>query len=517
MVNAIKPTLGPLPRVVASTRTVGDRPPELLDDGGTIARRIIQIPNRDEDMGAMFTRQVLWTLREKTGDGTATAAVLLQKIYSLGIKYIVAGGNAMLLRPYLEEGMKVITQELDRQVRYLEDREQLVGLAETICHDPPLAKMLGEIMDIVGAYGELDIRQGSALELSRDYVEGMYWEGGLLSRSMADDEIRYRSDTTNASILISDLEIKSPQELLPLMEMAVQAKIDTLWLVVKSISDPAISITLNKANRKKIRVYAVKTPGLTIENQMFALEDMAILTGGKPVYARTGMTTESVRPEHLGKARRVWGDRYYFGIVGGRGDVRQLRQHIRELKESFYRKQKPDERKPIQQRLGKLMGGSAILTVGGLTKDVIEVRKEMAERTAESMRGAIRDGVLPGGGVALLACCKALQARLHDSMEFEERAAYHILLQALETPFRVLMENAGLNPSRYLVQMEKMGESSGVNALTGEVVDMFEAGIIDSATVVKTAVQTAIASAALALTTDILIHRRKPEESYAAP
>ena len=251
---------------------------------------------------------------------------------------------------------------------------------------------------------------------------------------------------------------------------------------------------------------------------MFALEDMAILTGGKPVFSRTGVTTGSVKVSDLGKARRVWGDRNYFGIVGGRGDVRMLRQHIRQLKEFYSRKQDPDERKPLQQRLGKLMGGSAILTVGGLTRDVIEVRKEMAVRTAESMRGAIREGVLPGGGVALMGCRKALEERMKQSQEDEERVAYHILIQAMEAPFRLLLENSGLNPSKYFVGMETLGgNNQGVNALTGEVVDMFEARIVDSASVVKVAVQTAINSAALALTMDVLIHRRLPEESFAAP
>lgn len=523
LVDLVRPTLGPLPHIVAVEKIVGrDMQPELLDSAGTIARRVIQIQDRDEDVGLMYLRHVLWKLQESDGDGTATAAVIFQAIFNHGRRYITAGGNAMALRQHLEKGMHVLLEALDRQVTHLQGRKKLAGLARTICYDEELANMLGEVFDIIGPYGRLEVRQSPTGEMNREYVEGMYWEGGLRSREMANAEHGMRANLENPAIVISDLELEDPEQLVPLLNLAVQNNIKQVLLVSRTLSEKAMGILLAKPNRERVHVVAVKIPGARADVQQAALEDLAVLTGGRALLKVTGETLERLRLEDLGRARRAWADKEYFGIIGGRGNPRLLRQHIADLRQAFRRLHVAisptgpapdgDERDRLLQRLGKLMGGSCTLLVGGISPGAIDARMELAKRTAGAMRGAMRDGVVPGGGKALLNCRDALRACLDAAAGDDERAAYHILLQAVEAPFRAILENAGVWPGRPLAEIDRLGPDYGYDVLAGKVVNLRETGLFDAAPVVKGAVRAAVAGAALALTTDAIVHRRNPPE-----
>ncbi len=512
LVNAIRPTLGPIHRNVLIEKESKVGRPELLDNGATIARRIIQLSDRDEDMGAMYLRQVLWSLHEKAGDGTATAAVLFQTIYNEGLRYLVAGGNAMRLRSVLEEAGKIIQDELGKQVIYLHGKDRFARLAETICYDPPLAKMLGEIFDIIGEYGQLDIRSGRSRELEREYVEGMYWDGGILSRAMLPARLPGRVQLENPYILCTDLEIKEAQELVPVLEIAVQAGLKSLLLVAATLSERALAMLLT--NRAKIQVVAVKAPALDAVTRSEALNDLALLTGGRVFFQAAGDSLNSMSLADLGQARRAWADTDHFGIVGGKGDPRRLREHIAQLRSGFAKIREPKNRQRYQQRIGKLMGGSAILWSGANTPLDIEARKALAERTAEAMRGALRDGVLPGGGVALLACKPILQQKKQVAANLDERMAYHILLKAIEAPIRTLLENAGQNANEVLAQISLAGPGCGFDVFQRQIVDMEKTGIYDSASVVEHAMSSAIQGAALALTVDVLVHRKNPPSAH---
>ena len=518
IVEAIRPTLGPCPRLVAIDRVLSGKMPELLDDGGVIARRIIQLPNHDEDMGAMFIRHLLWRLHERVGDGTATAAVLFQSVYNQGVRYVVSGGNAIQLRRYLEEGMQLILSELSSMAVTLEGKEKLAQIAESICYDPSLAKMLGEIFDIIGEYGHLEIRSGRSRELEREYVEGMYWEGGILSREMITDHAKLRAEMTNASVLISDLDLEDPRELLPVLEMAKRAGVRALLIVASKLVDMVTALLLSASREPQaFQVVAAKTPGETPTDQAAAMEDLAILTGGRSLVKVAGDTLRGVKPEDLGQVRRAWADRNYLGIVGGKGDPRALRTHIGNLRAAFARATEADLRQRLQKRIGKLMGGSAVLWVGGATELEIERRKALAQRTTDALRGAVREGVVPGGGVALLACRPALQQMLAQSTEGDERAAYVILMKAMEEPIRTIIANAGYDASEIMAEVKLAGPGHGFDVKSEQVVDMAQAGIFDVAAVQKAGVHGAIAGAALALTIDVLIHHKKPEEVAAKP
>jgi len=511
LVDAIRPTLGPLPRTVVNEQ-YSKKKPELLDEGAVIARRIIQLPNREEDMGAMYLRQVLWTLHETTGDGTATAAVVFQTIYNLGLRYLTAGGNAMRLRQYLEAAIPVILNKLDEMVVHLHGKKELARLAETICYDPPLAKMLGEIFDIVSEYGRLEIRSGRSRELEREYIEGMYWDGGLFSREMITDVSLGRTSMENPAILISDLEVQDPQDLLPLLDTAIRSEVKTLLLVLKSVSERAMSVLLAKPNRERVQVVGVRLPGVRVDFVRETMQDLAILTGGRPYLQAAGDTLRQLQFAHLGHARRAWADTNFFGIVGGKGDPRQLRQHISRLRSTFADIDDSQDRKRLQERIGKLLGGTAVLWVGDTTSIAVEARKALAERTAEAMRGSLRDGVVPGGGVALLACKHPLQEKLHQAQDTDERAAYSILLKAIEAPIRTLLDNAGNDPGEILGEVVEAGPGYGFDVVRQQIVDMAQVGLYDTASVVKAIMQSTIRGAALALTVDVLVHRKNPPE-----
>jgi chaperonin GroEL len=517
IVGAVRPTLGPLPRIVLYDRTIGDagRIPELLDDGGTIARRIIQIPGRNSDVGAMLVRQLLWTLREEVGDGTATAAILFQAVYEEGVRYLASGGNAMRLRTYLEQALPEILDELEGLALRVEGKDQLARLATTVSLDPEMGKLLGEIFDIIGEYGRLEIRKGRTRAYEREYVEGMYWEGGLLSRAQVTEVARQRTELQNAAILMTDLDIEDPRDLVAPITACVQQGIEELAIICRKMSDVVVGMLLMNRERGKIKIHAVgiKTPGVSTTDQRAALMDMAVLTGGRPLFRAAGDALRDVKAGDLGQARRIWADKSNFGIIGGKGDPRELRTHIAHLRNLFANTAPGDERQDLQERIGKLMGGSATLYVGGTTETELDYNKEQASRAMEAMRGAMRDGVVPGGGAALLAVRRKLLAHQATSDEPEEVAAYRILAKAMEAPTRALLENTGYVPGEIFALLENADPGVGFDVIKGEVANMEEAGILDITTVVLAAVRSAVRTAAMALTTDVVIHRAKAPES----
>jgi chaperonin GroEL len=514
IIEAIRPTLGPRPRIVAIDRILDDRMPELLDNGGIIARRIIQLADRDEDVGAMFIREVLWRMHEQVGDGTATAAVLFGSVYNQGIRYLAAGGNATRLQHHLVKGVQLILKDLSRMRVHLQGKERLAQVAETICYDPPL---LGEVFDIIGEYGRLEIRPGRRRELEREYVEGMYWERGLVSREMITDHQRVRTEFEEAAILISDLEIKEPQQLFPALELALKSNIRNLLIVAGDVSSSAVGFLLTNKKPDKFQAVAVKTPGWGTQEQAWALEDLAILTGGRAFLKVAGDTFSRIKQEDFGHARRVWADPRNFGVIGGKGNPRVLRHHIAALRAAHEQTEDAVLHGKLLKRIGKLLGGSATLWAGGTTELEIEARQEVAKRTAAAMRGGMREGVVPGGGVALLACRPALERQLEQSQEPDARAAYHILIKALEAPLRTIVANAGHDASEVMAHVTLAGAGHGFDVTTGQVVDMAEVGIYDPTGVQKAAVYAAVASAGLALTTDVLVHRKEQGEPATVP
>ena len=511
LVAAVRPTLGPTARTVAITHLMNDqKSPEILDDGGLIARRVIELGPRGEDMGAMLARALICRQHERMGDGAATAAVLFQAVYNGGLHYLAAGGNAMRLRVHLQAALSCALGLLDEMTFRIEGKENLARAAEAICHDPPMAKLLGEIFDIIGAYGQLDIRKDHSRGLRRDYIEGMYWNSGLFSREMIMNRAELQTVYEEPSILIVDFKINDPRHIMPILEIAVETKIEKLILVAGDLSKEALAgLLLANGKLKNFQVMAVKGPGRNTDDRIAAVEDLAILTGAEPMLKVAGHSLKDVAARHFGRARRGWASPHSFGIVGGKGNPRKLRQHVGHLQSRFQRSDDSKERGKILERIGKLMGGSATLWTGGASEAEIERRKELAERTASAMRAAVKDGVLPGAGLAYLACRPALESGQRASADPDERAAFRILHQALAEPARAIFENAGYDPGDVMAKLMNADGRCGFDALSGQLIDRRR--IVDGASIQKAALRNAVLTAGMALTVDVLVHHKTPE------
>lgn len=517
LANVVRPTLGPCPRVVAVEHTFRHRTPELLDSAGVISRRVIALPDRDADMGAMLLRNLLWQVHEQAGDCTATAAVLFQAVYNRGAHHLAAGGDAMRLRRHLERGAEAILAELDAQAAPAQGGAQLARLAESLCHDEELASVLGEALDLVGPDGRVELRSGHGRSVERHYVEGSYWAGPALSQRLLADQTRMRSDLADVAVLIGDLDLDDPRALMPLLTAAMQRGLGAVLIVCASISDPVAAMLIAASRDPRFGALAVRTPGAGLAEQAEAMEDLAILTGGRRLLKAAGDTLRSVSLDDLGRARRAWGDRSHVGIIGGGGDPRALRAHLAALRAARGAADDQLRRAALQERVGRLLGGSATVTIGGATESEIALREERARRTVELLRAALREGVLPGGGGALLGCRARLRRELAGAAEPEARAAYRILLRAVEEPLRTIAGNAGHAAPEVLARLQGAPAGHGLDARSGAVVCLAEAGIYDVAAALKLAVRTALYGAATALTIDTLVHRRNPEATPGQP
>lgn len=509
IVEAIRPTLGPRPRHVAVEKMPRTKSPELLDCGGLIARRIIDLKDPDENVGAMFLRGALWQLYEKVGDGTASAAVMFQSVYNQGLRYISAGGNAMLLRGCLEEGLKVILETLDGLVTPVTSQDMLRRVALSVCYDDELAKMLGEIFNLIGEYGILEIRSGRSRVIEREFIEGSYWSGGLHSKEMIRDFPKQRTQFENAAILLTDLDIEEPEQIVPALRAAVQGGIQSLFIMASKLSDKVMGVLSVNQKAGNLQVAAVKTPGMRLDDQMHALDDLAVLTGGRCFYRAAGETLEQVTPESFGQARKIWADMSYTGLVGGKNDPVLRRHHIDKLSHAYHLADEAEIRTKQRDRVGRLYSGAAVIWMGGMTESEITQRKDLAQRTSDTIRSAIYGGVVTGGGVSYLACQPALREKLEATSDPDAQAAYRILLTALETPFRTILANAGYSSGAIMSQVEQAGLGYVFDVQTGQVVEASQSGIFDVAAVQKEAAFSAIQSAAMALTIDAVVHRKK--------
>ncbi len=515
VVNAIRPTLGPLPRHVVLERTRRIDVPEFLDDAATIARRIIAIHPRTDDVGAMLIRHALWQMRKEAGDGCATMALLYQTLLREGIRYIAQDCNPMLLRASLERGRDAITAWLRQHARPLAGREAITGVAKSMCQgDAPLSEMLGEIFDIVGPDGLIVVEGWEKAGLEREYVQGTYWKlSGWLSRLFVSDLATKQVAFDDAALFISDFDIKDPTMLVPVLERCIQAKIKRLVIVAADMSDAAIGLLVSNHRAQSIEVFAVRTPKVQEMDRVAVIEDIAILTGGKPYYKAAYPSLDDFRVEDLGRARRVWATYDLFGIFGGKGDGRHIRKRMSELRTALRQAESDYVRNDLQARLGRLHGGTVILRMGAIHETEREARKATAERAIIALRQALIGGVVAGGGLALLQAQAALNAL--PICTPEDRAAQTMLQRALQAPLCAIAANAGYESEAVLGQVRSQTNEPimGFDVRTGELACMHEAGILDSALVLQKALEIAVSGAAMALTTETIVHHRNPTES----
>lgn len=511
VIDAIRPTLGPNPHFTGIEAFPRTKAPELLDDGGTIARRLIELPNQHENVGAMLIRAMLWRIHEQSGDGTATAAILFQAIYNEGIRYIASGGNAMLLRQHLENGLKLLMTHLKSQVIPVTNNIMLSKVARTVCDDDGLANALSEIFEIIDHNGVLDVQSGHSLEPKVSFFEGSYWKGGIHKSST--NTPNQPIEMLDPSILLTDFNIKEPEQLFPILQIAVEAGIEALVIVCRSITTKASELLKSNEVATRIRAIAVKTPGTASHDQANALADLSFLTGGTPLLEVTKQSSETVQVEDFGQARRIWTNKNYLGIKGGQGDVVKLRMHLKKLNTALAKATTVESQTIIQSRIGRLRGGLTILYVGGATQIEVDTRKNTANRAAQIIRQTTSEGVLLGGGLAFLSCRDLLKHQIAKSASPDERAAYAILYEAVQAPFNTLASNGGHEGGAILAQIDNAENGTGFDFDHNCLADFQSVGIYDSAEAQLSALQHAVKTAALALTVDAVVYRKIPEVS----
>jgi chaperonin GroEL len=410
----------------------------------------------------------------------------------------------MSMRRGLERGVEAASQALRAMAVPVAGRAAIERTALALCPDQELARLLAEIFEIVGIEGYIQVESGQGRGLHREYVEGAFWKGSWASPVFISDPERRRSTLGDPAVLLTDNSLQRPEELLPALETVLAAGYRSLLIVCRYIADPVVGLLAVNRQSKTLDSLAVLAPGFGTD-EADNLEDLAALTGARVMSAAAGDIVARLRPEDLGQAREGWASADYFGIVGGRGDPRALRAHIGAVRTAL--KQEQDERKRdlLRRRLGRLIGGVAKLRLGASTEVELEHRRAVAERTIVALRETLSGGILPGAGGAFLACQAAVAAT--PLAGADEAVALQVLVKALEAPIRTIAENAGLEPSHAVARSRAAGPGWGPDVRTGEIVELIPAGIVDPAAVVEAALRGAVSGAAMALTTDVLVHR----------
>ncbi len=501
-------TLGPLGGLVVN-EVFGRSEPELLTDGATIARRIIELPDRGENVGAMLLRHMVWHMRQEMGDGSVTTAVLAQAILREAHRCIVAGANLMMIRRGMERALQAAVQALREMAVPIEGEEQIAALATGVTGDPEMGRVLGEIFDILGPEGALVVEEYASTYLEREYLEGARWRGQYDSPYFITDAARRLCVLENPRILITDARISDLADIQPIMEQMIQAKAGPLAIIAWGVSGVALSTLVTNHQRNVLKAVSVKF-GLVGEHRLRALEDMAIMTGARFITEQMGMRVADATLDDLGRARRIEVGAKEFTIIGPQGDPEAVRQRMAQIKVELQQATDQEERDKLRERLNWISGGIGILKIGAPSAKEREIKKERAREAARLIAAAMEEGVVPGGAVAYLHAIPAVRA---VSAEGDEAFGVEILARALRAPLERLLRNAGLYPPVVIDEILRHGPRFGYDVISGEIVDMMEAGIMDAVKVLRTALETAVSGAVMAFTTEAVVLHRKPAQS----
>jgi chaperonin GroEL len=516
MTSLLRPTLGPLPRTVAIDRLVGSgsQPPEILDSAATIARRTIQLADPFEDMGGMLIRHLAWRVFEREGDGAATAAVLTQSLVHAGARYIAAGGDPVLVRRGMELGLAVAVLALRAQARTIDGPTEIAGVVAGSLGSSALADMIGEVVDAVGPDGAILVEDAQGTETVLEYIDGVRWNEGYVSAFLPRQDEGATMRLLSPRVLVTDYSLDRAEDLLPTLEACVEAGERNLLIVAPEIRDSAVGLLVVNRERGVLDgAAAVKAPSFGAQRTRI-LEDIAVITGGRCVCQERQERLADVKIDDLGKARQAWATRFAFGILGGQGSKVGIRQRIAEaraelgaVEDDAYTSEK------IKERIGKLAGTAAIVRVGAPSKSEQEERKFRVDAAVRSARSALREGVVPGGGAALLACIPALEGLAKQSSG-DEVVGIAALAEALAEPMRAILGNAGLEVAPIVEEARRRAACQVAervfDVLGRDWVHAQTGGVADPVSVTLAALETSVGTAALALTSEVLVRRKNP-------
>lgn len=502
--TAVSTTLGPKGRNVALDKKFGA--PTITHDGVTVAKEI-ELEDPYENMGAQLFKEAAIKTNDIAGDGTTTATVLAQHMIHEGLKNVAAGANPMLLKQGIEAGTLALSNKIRNMSISIDSKEEIASVAAISAQDQSIGDLIAEVMDKVGKDGVITVEESRALEFETEYVEGMQFDRGYISAYFVTDPDSMEAVIDDAYILIHDKKISSAQDIIPILEKLVQTGKKNLVVIAEDIDGEALAtLVLNKL-RGMVNALAVKAPGFG-DRRKAMLQDIATLTGGQLITEEMGRKLDSVQLSDLGRAAKVTSTKDDTTLIDGQGDEKQIAGRVEQIKVEIERSTSDYDREKLQERLAKLAGGVAIIRVGAATEVELKEKKHRVEDALSATRAAVEEGIVPGGGVALLNALSALDDV--TTLVGDQTTGVNILRRALESPMRKLAENAGMNGDVVIQnvrreQSDKKDNNIGYNVLTNQYVNMIKSGIIDPAKVTRGAVENAASIAAMILTTEALI------------
>ena len=496
--NAVKVTLGPKGRYVVLDKKFGA--PTITNDGVTIAREI-EVEDVFQNQGAQLVREVATATNDVAGDGTTTATVLAQAIVRQGLKNVAAGANPLALKRGIERAVDQVVKNIASQSKEISGKDQIARVATISAGDEEIGDVIADAIDKVGKDGVVNVEEGQTFGMDLEFTEGMQFDKGYISPYMVTDQERMEATLEDPYILIANQKIGSVRDVLPVLEQTIQSG-KPLLIIAEDVEGESLATLVVNKLRGTFTGVAVKAPGFG-DRRKRMLEDIAILTGGEVITEEMGLKLENTQLSQLGRARRVVVAKDTTTIVDGNGDSDAIKGRINQIKSEIETTDSDFDREKLQERLAKLSGGVAVVKVGAATETEMKEKKHRVEDALQATRAALEEGIVPGGGVALLVAQKALNI---DAIELpDEQTGAKIVHRALEEPLRQISENAGLEGSVVVNDVRKAKKGFGLNAANGEIVDLIAEGIIDPAMVTRSALQNAASIAKNILTTEAIV------------
>jgi chaperonin GroEL len=496
--NAVKVTLGPRGRYVVLDKKFGA--PTITNDGVTIAREI-EVEDVFENQGAMLVREVATATNDVAGDGTTTATVLAQAIVRDGLKNVAAGANPLGLKRGIETTVDQVVASIEKQSKEVSGKEQISRVATISAGDEEIGNVIADAIEKVGKDGVVNVEEGQTFGMDLEFTEGMQFDKGYISPYMVTDQDRMEAVLEDPYILIANQKIGSVRDVLPILEQVIQSG-KPLLIIAEDVEGESLATLVVNKLRGTFTGVAVKAPGFG-DRRKRMLEDIAILTGGEVITEEMGLKLENTQLSQLGRARRVVVTKDTTTIIDGAGDTEAIKGRIKQIKSEIETTDSDFDREKLQERLAKLSGGVAVVKVGAATETEMKEKKHRVEDALQATRAALEEGIVPGGGVALIQAAKAVKV---DAMDVDdERTGGRIVLRALEEPLRQIANNSGLEGSVVVNEVRKAKAGFGLNAATGEIEDLVAAGVIDPAMVTRSALQNAASIAKNILTTEAIV------------
>ena len=497
LADAVKVTLGPKGRCVVLDKKFG--PPTVINDGVTIAKEI-ELPDPFENMGAQLVKEAATKTNDIAGDGTTTATVLAQAIVHEGFKNIAAGADSMALKRGLEKGVAAIVEELKKRATPVTGKEQIAQVASISAADPEIGTLIAEVMDKVGKDGVITVEESKGIKYETEFVEGMQFDRGYISPYLVTNAERMETVIEDPYILLTDKKISAVSDLVPALEKMLQVS-KNLMIVAEDVDGEALATLVVNKLRGTLNCLAVKAPGFG-DRRKAMLEDMAILTGGRVISEEVGRKLDSVTVADLGRARRVVANKDETTVVEGKGSEEDIQARIKQIKAQIEETTSDFDREKLQERLAKLAGGVAVIKVGAATEVELKEKKHRVEDALSATRAAVEEGILPGGGVALINVSPVLDKVKATG---DEATGVNILKKALEEPLKMIATNAGMEGSVVVDKVKQSKAGVGFDAVKMDYGDMVVKGIIDPAKVTRAGLQNASSIAAMLLTTEALV------------